>query len=273
MGAFVLDQGVKPAQWPLTPALVDPKWGWIHKHATRLLPFWGGGGVPRDYSSNKATITQSGTAASWGAGVRGSVFDFTGVTTKLDLGNAVDVLPSTDRGTFLFVRRLTDQLLRNATSFGSENIAIDDRVACFLPWSSGGGTYFFDWGNPNVDGRAEKTGIGKDSGPVETIAFVAGPAGLRGFQNGIVIASNTVAAMRSHGTTEHFFINGGIDDGDLQEVLFFAVLDYEATDQEIAQWHDDPFGSIRMLDEVGAVILPVSGEETQQGATHISLVI
>lgn len=89
MGAVVLDSGVKPEEWPVESALIDPKWGLLHDAILGLWPMWDGGGSRvSDLSQykNHGAYTVAGGDGGWATGPDGPITTYVGGDDFVDTG-------------------------------------------------------------------------------------------------------------------------------------------------------------------------------------------
>ena len=76
----------KSRLWQLNPSSVDPRWAWAHRGIVLAVPFWEGGGIPRDYGPHKRkNLTQLNSPA-WVRTRQGMATDHSG--TASGAGNA-----------------------------------------------------------------------------------------------------------------------------------------------------------------------------------------
>ena len=242
---------IRPARWTVSPGLVSPEWRWVCRGLVCALPFWETGGDrvsdivshQRFWGLNRAIWTPGAR----GGGPRWTTFD----EWKLQ-----DCFPSWPKG-----NAAMSVFFAGHASVGAKN-------AVFLIWgeratrqchgfsmSSAGRFTYFNWGD-DLTGNI----IVADEQPVTLAATYNGARGKRTYVNGVFDVSSTTGADLNILDNSAGFAPkiGGLQEGtgwlpwdQPYEVLY--VWDWALSDAMIAKLHADPFGPLRIADEVPIV--------------------
>lgn len=221
-----------------------------------LVPFNEGGGINGDAGKNELyeavggikIETDSPANCSWVDGVGGKAIRFSNVAAHIPLnGSGKDSLMPLDRLTVLFIRRFTDGTQRNHTDFGFGVAAADTgHVGAICPNSTG----LWVWRAGTLGGADSELlipAIGK-SQTIEYLAFVTGGRGMSIWRNGQLLGSQVEHENRTSNPSEVYYINQGLqstaNNGDLQEVYFFAVYHEEWTPDQISWWMQEPYAML-----------------------------
>src|SRR4029079_8744500 len=263
-------QGLKrPAAWlnpspkpeSITPAIARRRQTWLPptKPTDRTLeldrqhpltqgklicvPFFEGNGTPVDYARN-VTPTVSGTPV-WDASRGSLAWRARAAGDFLTLGtDGNDIIIPRRRVTVLLIRAKTDTTVRSAALFGLNNTA-GDNTAFSAQTGSGTNVITFRWGGSVNMSTNINAALGITD--PEAWAFVAGPTeGAHIDRNGIDVGStHPTAGERQEGPGEAFYLNrlanGGTVTGDLNNYIFFALLDAEWDQAKVRSWVRDPW--------------------------------
>lgn len=255
---------IKPAQWALTPGLVDPKWGWFWARAVFAAPIWEGAGNIRDYTPHKLDLPPSVTPATWETSLRGHVVRsnsgseaFQTTTPEyLKLGFPVTV--------FMGITRVSAPTI-NAALFGVlPNDSGASPFTSFIFGSSGTATRVrFDINNGgsfkalfnSLDAMNCSVGETCDYG----VIIKSGDS--TAYLNGVLAATDastfsdptfTSTSLTTFGDGVNAARDAGVD------FHYGYILDGECSEAQLQQVAADPWGMFRMADEVGVVIVPAA---------------
>jgi hypothetical protein len=235
----------KPVPWALTG--FNSKWASFWSHCVACVPCWEGTGAPNYYTAGGVlgpALTQVGSPT-WGT-VDGSSIHFEPGANDWRImpvaGN--DIFP-TAHGTFLMVRK--------PTSTANNSWGILSTLADGLFWLIGivtSGTGTFGWGNA--------FSASFPSYPVSTTevimeALVVGTTGTTAYRRSassgvqgirLVTVSNVTTRVKGNNP---FSLTMGYGGGPAiqEDVMFFACLDEEWTQDQVLLWMNDPYGPIR----------------------------
>lgn len=278
MGAVVLDHGVKPAQWPLTPVLVDRKWKWYWSptlSSTGII--WEGGGNPYDFISKKFTTLIN--APEWKGTRRGIGLELN------DASRNGETIELTGRNTML------DGLetFTYAIYFRWIGSSSSDKDTLGLAWNNRQGTnessgqrilVRYDSLNkelgfntkPSTEVGGVKSADLSDAEPHAIVFRFDFPNGTQTiWLDGVNLGSvgTPGGALISTADARYPEVFGGHAVTELTtqsprvEGYCWAFDNRAWADAEIVQWSRNPFGPFRMLDEVGVVIVPAVGGNTE----------
>lgn len=251
MGAVVLDQGVKPAQWGFDPGFVAPEWDWFRRGLFLALPLWDNGGLPQDIAIRQPLISNTGV---WTAGNLGPALNFNGSSQYLNAGV---------RNSYLQTKLISAWVRFRADSNDSMALA-------HFEMSADHDLQIYVTTTPSIFCR-----IG--SGLSVTVPYSLGETvdihltynrftlDLHAYKNGILIGSDNGGAVFSN-NNEPWLIGtdpdatgisnlGNYFGGDIEGV---ALWDRILSANEIKQHAHDPFGPFRMEDEA-AFFVPAAG--------------
>ncbi len=247
---------IKPSMWAFIPALVDPKWNRFHERLTSAVLFWDNIIEPYELVSGLKT-TQIGSQTVTHGTIGQDVLFATGSNQNIAIVSEAIAFPRTTHGTILYIRRKTDTTDRISSHFGV-TFSGTSRIQTHNPFQDG--VTYWDWGSTGDNGRISAT-VPIDT-DIEYWVFVAGPAGLAFYKDGILHASNSVAAHRD-AQSGSFYVNRGQSTvGDNQECYLIATFDDAWTANQVRDWSVDPWGPFRMIDEVGVVVAVLAAEFT-----------
>ena len=273
----------QPGKWAITPALVAPEWKWFWDSARCVFPFW-------DYPIESApakNIQAFGSLPNIATAPTTSSIRLEVVSTPF--GHAIRgerqsneawaslpcnrVIPptATSATMFLFLRLADATAIQRLMSFGrtasqvafSLRCGLTDNVVDVNARTSAGGLVTLDSASATYT-----------AGEILTIVATFRHNDLRLYIRGELANSETTADLSK--TLQDmdpvtYKINGspsGGNTGDCEYLLGGVSLDVWSADQ-VRQWDRDPFGPIRMMDEVGVVVgLPTVGALSIPVAMH-----
>ena len=175
--------------------------------------------------------------------------NFASINASLQLDSTGLVLP-TERVTVLLLRQFSDATARNACSFGVANSLTTNRCGAVLP--NVASSAFFDFGGTSSPNRISASYT--KTTRIEAWACVAGSLGSSIWINGASLVSQSTAITRINEASAGFSLNNGQGNtGDLQTILFFAVLDAEWTAPQITEWTVNPW---IMFEKSSPIMIP-----------------
>jgi hypothetical protein len=190
-----------------------------------------GGATPRQITNNGIVVRTSNR--------EGSCVQAAASNQYLDLGG--DFVP-TSGATFLVIRRKLDTTNRTAALF---SVGGDDSTTCdaLCPWSDG--VVYWDFGGFSSPNRLTVSGLSFSTTTPERWVFTAGPRGSAIWQNGVKVASQATAVTRSgqSGNVTLNYRNPGAT-GDLQDLNFFQVNNYQWSDELCRWWSAEPYAHL-----------------------------
>ena len=288
MGIVTLDRRIKPAPWNFDPERVDPAWRAICRGLIFAVPYWEGGGAPRDYISraygvprntidpaptwesarlgrernyehNSAVISR-GTADDWGA-ILGqtltdpftvlSLFRLEGGHTNINtLVSLGDADGDTGHGWYLSV---------NSFNTDSRAIRFDLEGTTLLSAVSATGAVVTDKYHVAVGRRAAGAidvwldGTLRGSASGSRTLTTTGKLFLGGMQKGTDAGEPTSVAF-------------GLDGAELAVLIWNRVL----SDAEVVRVSADPFGPFRQARRVWARVPAAGGDVRRVPSRNVS---
>ena len=254
---------IKPPRWALTPALVDPKWGWFWNSDLRfVIPFWEGGGVPFNLIDHIGGSIATGSPT-WGASSRGIISEINGTDS------------------WLFAHKDSHNLIGDITLIWAGIVDVGSQFHAFIDKHDDPGSTVNPFSLKSTNDATPKLRFTR-AGPLGAIThnsqatITLGKYQVFGFTQGpemevlptFYIDGANVGSVFVTGdptgtataTTEPLRLgrrgNGGTQlDGKIGLVIGAAT---QWTDAQHARFAADPFGPFTMMDEV-AFSVPAAG--------------
>jgi hypothetical protein len=148
------------------------------------------------------------------------------------------LFPDSARTTILVYRQSRDTTNRASSLFGYANGA--KRVQAHAPYSDG--IIYWDFESDGVGTGRVSAAFTKSTNP-ETLAFVAGPRrGREIWRNGVRIANNSNAAVRTTASSTSFNIGkGGVTTSDFEDIFALVIAADEWAPEAIQAWSANPW--------------------------------
>ncbi len=251
----------KPAPWGHTQAFVDPKWGPLLASNIGLWPFWRiGSPQVEDLSLNRnsADIT-FGAGGEWQVGPEGPVLHLAGAggvnTGIADFQDGTTLMCEAGQQWTVVVRdkQIADD---NGTMICKGGDEATDRIFQIF-WQETGGPHA-----PSVILRGTQTQLqlGLNDGTFHT-HFVTWDGATAEYSNDGVENLTTLSVGTASNSSEpiRFGERGGTGFRLTGDLSFVEIYNRAISAAEKELIHDDLTGRTRMLDEVGVVVIPVTG--------------
>lgn len=244
----------KPEEWALDPGLVDLDWEWFwNSKNLYLLPLWAGGGNPRFYPARLSVPSLGGM--DWASSKLGLSLENADDDDSVDFSSPyIDMAGWTEASCFFMAdvdsyNGTNPAMWRTGTAFGGDTFFIINGTGSGL-WVRWGGT---DMQNSTAQSIGQNHfGFSTKSG--NTRLFSVGRM-IEAFSTSYTWPTGTDSQIRGLGwqTTGDQRIDG--------RHQLLVVAEEHWSDSQHAQLAADPFGMLRMVDDVPAwlsVAAPVS---------------
>ncbi len=265
---------IKPARWALTPAFVDPKWGWFYPTFYNF-PFWDA----YDYG-RRIQLTSVGTPSLVGAESGQAIdFDGTGDYFRHITSEGTAELLKDWSLTFYFQTTKTTQ----QSMVGVFNSGTGTAWNCTLNHDEDGNSIEgkisvqvrTDSGNSSQMRGATTSAISNLTDGKPHIVTCMGqkvlgsPDGIQIYFDGVKQAitysvSSPAVDLSNLGFDLGVAVRNIRDSFDIPfggQIYYIAVQARRLSEEQVTQLHADPFGPFRMSDEVGVVVVPaVAGD-------------
>ncbi len=235
---------MKPAPWAWTPALVAPEWQWALKDLVLAFHLSEGGGSTVFDVVHRESHPAAGT---WDRDERGISFKVDASTDNINLG-APSYLEIVDPLTFIYAGDLT---LRGTTRHAA---GFFDQSSPFTGWGASirnatDRMEFWD-GSGFVTAPAAPLSAG-----FQVLGYTHNSTTLEFYRDGINVASPSVGALTAFTGGTKRLLGRSDDAASLRaEASILYLWERALTDTEHAQIARDPYGPLRMRDDVGVVI-------------------
>ena len=236
---------MKPAPWAWTSALVAPEWQWALKDLVLAVPMWEG--QSQSVFDVVNSVLYPITGGGWLSDGRGVAQNFSNGAHGISLGSPT-YLNLLDPLTFIYAGQM-DMVsgTRHITGFYESGGA-------FAGWAAAvraaGDTMQF-W-----EGTAWRDSLIAVSGGFQVLGYTHTGSTVEFYQDGVNVASIGASAIDSYTGVKTLFVQSDFTDSirDIASVCY--IWKRTLTDTEHAQIAKDPYGPLRMIGDVGVVIIP-----------------
>ncbi len=254
---------IKPAQWALTPALVDPKWEWFWRKAVFAAPLWEGGGNVQDQTPNRVSLPPSVTPATWETSSRGRGIRSNANSESFQITTPDYLKIGWPASIFCGITRLGSNST-NAALFGL--LYSNNGANPFTSIMMGHAASSEVRGEINSGGSfrnmfSDDPALDCPTGETHDYAMVFKSGDSSAYRDGILAATDGVGLSDpTYASTSLVTFGDGVNASRTPNCDFHYgyILDGECTAGQVKQIADDPHGPFRMLDEVGVVIVPAA---------------